>query len=102
LSSRNKMDYQYDSDTQWKTLDGRSIPIRCLTDVHLANVIYFVKNTLPASARRNQLLKALRKVANTRGLKRAFLDAAPMPWQDVDGQWLRYNEKKGDYEVIGR
>jgi hypothetical protein len=96
------MKYSYDRNFVWHTLDGRAIPVRCMTDVHLANVIHYIKGSLPASDRKRALLKMLRDEAKFRGLKQSFLDSAPIPWQDPDGKWLKYNGKKGEYEVIGR
>jgi hypothetical protein len=95
-------DYGFSKFTVWTTLDGRSIPIYLLSDVHLANIIHFVKKSLPKSERTKQMLQVLKQEAKDRGLKQAFLDSAPIPWQNVDGSWLRYNNKKGNYEVIGR
>ena len=93
-------------DVIWNTVDGKSIPIRCLTDTHLANIIAMIKpchddaypKGLPSYHR--DLLAAMLKEARIRKLSKAFLDRAPIPWQDIDGKWKHLVGNK--YEVIGR
>jgi len=92
-------------NTKWTTLDGREIPIRCLTDIHLANLIKHVQDNIrlyPIHEERMDILNALKKESKFRKLSHEFLNSAPIPWQDVDGQWKRFNRDKGKYVVIGR
>lgn len=91
---------EYNRDTLWGTVDGRQIPIRCMTDTHLANTI----NHLNVNREwyDEQLMEVLLKEALDKGLSKEFLDSAPIPWQDVDGKWKRLNKEQNDYEVIGR
>jgi hypothetical protein len=95
---------KYNRDTTWNTLDGREIPIRCLSDVHLANVIHYMEQVVSVYFRKQNkpLVKVLRQEASKRKLTSEFLARAPMPWQDVDGKWKRYSPGKRKYEVIGR
>ena len=93
----------YNRDTTWGTLDGREIPIRCLEDTHLANIIAWVSDR-PFSYRA-ELLSVLKKEAKLRKLGQEFLDGAPYPFKDVDGKWKKGVEiKKGiaQYRKIGR
>jgi len=84
-------------DTIWGTLDGRRIPIRCLGDAHLANVIHHVGC---GGHFNGPLFAVLLKEANDRGLTEEFLGRAPIPFQDVDGKWKTL--KGNEYKVIGR
>lgn len=87
----------YSRDTVWGTLDGRRIPIRCLSDTHLANVINHLSNR-----NNDELLTVMIAEATERNLSKEFLASAPIPWQDVDGKWKRLNKEQNEYEVIGR
>lgn len=90
---------KYDRNTVWTTFDGREIKIKDLTDVHLANVIYHLE--MRDVGTKSPLLSPMRREAKRRKLTQAFLDRAPIPWQNVDGEWMRFNPLKG-YVKIGR
>jgi len=87
-----------DRDRIWTTLDGRKIPIRCLSDIHLANCIFEGRKRALSQINLGILLSE----AELRDLSSDFLAMAPIPWQDVDGKWKRLSPKKNEYEVIGR
>lgn len=94
---------RYNRDTTWGTLDGREIPIRCLEDTHLANIIAWV--TARPFSYRAELLTVLKKEAKIRKLSQEFLDGAPYPFKDVDGKWKKGVEIKNgtaQYRKIGR
>lgn len=94
---------RYNRDTTWGTLDGREIPIRCLDDTHLANIIAWVKDR-PLNYR-YELLAVLKKEAKIRKLSQEFLDGAPYPFRDIDGKWKKGVEIKNgtaQYRKIGR
>ena len=83
----------------WGTADGRILPVKCMTDTHLANVLSFVENTDHRSCEFHAvLLQETRK----RKLTKEFLGKAPIPWQDVDGTWKTMDINDRDYRVIGR
>lgn len=94
---------RYNRDTTWGTLDGREIPIRCLDDLHLANIIAWVSDR-PGNYR-YELLTVLKKEAKLRKLSQEFLDGAPYPFKDQDGTWRKGVEcVRGTYQYrrIGR
>lgn len=86
----------------WGTADGRLIPIGLLTDTHLANIIYHTKLNANCYPDSRELATLLLKEARSRKLSKAFLDTAPIPWQDNDGKWKRFNNDTQRYETIGR
>jgi len=85
---------------RWLSADGRSTPIGELSDTHLANIITHCKEQFENYGQR--LISLLEQEAASRKLTAAFLSRAPIPWQDVDGKWKRYNFQTQAYEVIGR
>lgn len=92
----------YGPHTEWRTLDGRTIPIRCLSDTHLANIIRWVSGWEQDELKAH-LVEALTTEAKTRGLTDEFISRAPIPWQDVDGKWKAGPENgEREYRVIGR
>ena len=96
-----EMDYEvYSRDTEWESADGRKIPVRCLGDVHLANIINHISQHPGWYS--NKLLKVMKEEAEIRKLYESFLSRAPIPWQDVDGKWKRWSDGMGRYETIGR
>jgi len=93
----------YDRDTTWTTADGRKIPIRCMSDVHLANTIDHIRNSVFSKHYSPMLLEAMLREAKDRGLTESFLARAPIPWQDVDGKIkLGVDPRTGEYPVVGR
>lgn len=70
-------------DTRWVTYDDRVIPLKDLEDIHLANLIKWVKEhplDYPV-----QLLQVLHEIAEKRGLTEEFLAGAEYPYKDRDG-----------------
>ena len=67
---------------QWKTLDGRIIKVKDLTDEHLANIINYILTHPRLYPARDILIRYLHDEAGIRGLSFEFLEGAPYPRTD--------------------
>jgi len=81
-------------------LDGRTLPLSTIPDIHLANICSHVAKYESHYSR--AVLNTVIMEAVARGLSAEFLTGAPYPWQDVDGKWKKLDMEKREYVVIGR
>jgi hypothetical protein len=93
-------EFELIENLMWTTLDGRTLPISCVTDLHLANIVSHVAKYEQRIGRAT--LNTVIMEAVKRGLSSEFLTKAPYPWQDVDGKWKVLDMEKREYRVIGR
>lgn len=86
-------DYAY-TDKCWLCVSGRWVPIKDMDDKYLANTLKFVNYYLSKCLLnlgekyinfiRNEMLIE----ATNRNLSKEFLEAAPYPYQDGNGNWM--------------
>lgn len=84
-------------DTEWGTFDGRRIPIKHLSNAHLANIIAMMRVNFTTPS---DLFKVLLQEAKDRELPQEYLDLAPYPFLDTDGRWKTLNFKTGKAEEV--
>lgn len=70
-------------NTVWRTMDGRKIKFKDLTDAHLANIIDFIVR----SRGRDDVSRYLETLAVKRGLKVEFLERAQIPYKNKKDKW---------------
>lgn len=72
----------------WSTMDNRHLPIRCVSDEHLANIIWHCKgNNFQKLVYPKSLIRSLEREASVRNLTSSFLRRAPIPYRKVCGKW---------------
>lgn len=84
--------------TIWGTADGRWIVIKDLEDRHLANIIAHCKHYYASD---EELISFLHKEAELRGLRKAFLDRALIPYKNERGHWMLWNHERERDERVG-
>lgn len=79
----------YSRDTIWYTNDGKAIAVRDLEDTHLANLIRFLHESPYHDEwkRKGEFINVLMDEVQARGLLPQFLDRAPIPYKDEQGNW---------------
>lgn len=82
----------YSNFDYWTTLSGERIRICDLEDTHLANIIKFVCDRPLIYPEALAMVLMLEAVVN-RDLAWEFLERAPIPYRDEDGDWCINNRK---------
>jgi hypothetical protein len=82
----------------WGTYDGRRLKIGKVEDMHLANIIQWVREGTRSFAL--DTLLELEREAEIRNLKSEFLKGAPYPHKNDDGEWIQFIN--GRPTVVGR
>lgn len=80
-------------DTIWTTADGRKIKFKDLTDIHLANIIDFIK----IGKGKNEVSDYLEALAKKRGLSKSFLERAQIPYKNKKGKWEIFDFTLGSF-----
>lgn len=86
-----------DKNSNWQTHTGKIIPLKDLTDTHLANIIDFVKSNNMKNGK--LLLKTLRSIAKDRGLTTKFLGRSQIPYKNENNKWEIWDKKNSFIEI---
>ncbi len=90
-------------DYEWTTQNGKTIAVKDMEDTHLANLLWYVKNSSTYHNRkehRQALIDVLFGEANFRGLPNLFLDRAPIPHKGEDGIWRIWSLKENRLIIL--
>ena len=82
----------------WSSYNGRRTYIDEMDDMYLANVYEWVMQGRRSF--RPAIVKTLNAEINKRKLTKAFLDRAPFPHQNENGEWILFI--RGRPTVVGR
>ena len=85
-------------NTYWTNSYGRKIKVCNLSDLHLANIIWFFKTGWYPK----DMMKLLREEVKLRGLSRSFMESAQVPHVDPIGHWRMWDEKKGTNVLVSK
>lgn len=78
----------------WKTMDGRQIKFKDLSDTHLANIIDFLGDS-------DIFLKEyLIRLALKRGLTWEFLNRSQIPYKNSHNKWEIYDTKNNYFQQL--
>jgi hypothetical protein len=91
---------EMEEELVWKSVTGEK-RLHDMDDVHIVNLTHFLHHSPEHKnhAKQPLLLRALEKEWVRRNLTKAFLDLAPLPYQDRNGNWAvwDYTKKRPKY-----
>lgn len=91
---------EYSRDTKWGTHLGNWVTVRGMSDEHLANSIQFMTKYPGHYA--SDILPTLKEEAKLRELSDEFLDRAPFPYKDGQGNYIVWDYQLNKPKAIGR
>ena len=85
---------QVNKDTIWETHDGCEIPLGMLDDIHIANILDFMKQIHGELIFDDPIYSFLLDLAKERGLEPESLDRAQIPYRNKNGKWEIFKDGK--------